>query len=350
MSHANALLGVADLTPQRVDSLRNKLHVRNELHAAGLSRVTAHALTPSVLEALKDSGGTYFVKPVHGIASYGAFRLDPKTTWSTLEDISASIREDTVYTSALGDGVSFLAEDYLAGTEFSFEILVAAGNAFVVGIHEKCQITETGGTVLEDSCTSPPASITTPELAAGIAWVRATLAHLSLDWGCFHIEARFDGERWDLIEINPRVGGSLISPSVKALNGTANLLELWLDVLLDQSSQRPTAAFEKKLDALSYSADGIPPTGTATFFRVYFASPGRIEDIQIKPLERAALITHVLLKAGDEIEPASREVFLGQILWQMTREERDRELPSLLQASAHVIDVSYHHAETAVGA
>jgi len=350
MAHANALLGVADLSPQCIDALRNKLGVRNALHAAGLSQVAARALTPTVLDQLKADGGAYFIKPGHGIASYGTFRLNQSTTWATLEEISARVREDTVYKSALGDGVSFIAEDYLKGTEFSFEVLVAAGQAYVVGIHEKCQITEAEGMVLEDSCTSPPSSITDADSAAGIAWIRAVLAHLSLDWGCFHIEARFDGRRWDLIEINPRVGGSLISHSVKALNDAAGVLELWLDLLIFQANGQAHAAFLETLERLSYCPQGIAPTENATFFRVYFASPGRIESIDIAPSKRAPVISSILLKSGDEIEPASREVFLGQLLWRMSREESDAELPALLQNSASAINVQYQRSETASGA
>ena len=345
MAHANARLGVADLAPARVESLRDKLQVRNALHAAGLSSRTARALTPDVLRALQATGGDYFVKPVQGIASYGAFRLTHDTTWATLEAIAAEARADTVYASVLGDGVRFIAEEYVSGTECSFEVLAIDGRQYVVAIHEKCELTEANGTVLEDSCTSPPVSIAAHACAAGIAWLGKVFAHLALDWGCFHVEARFDGARWDLIEINPRVGGSLISPSVKALNGTANLLDMWLAVLLlDADAARASLAH------LAYGADGRAAGPNATVFRVYFASPGRIESIALNPLPREPVVTQVLLKPGDEVDPASREVFLGQLLWSMSRAQRDAELDTLLAASADAITVHYRVAEPALGA
>lgn len=346
MAYANARLGVADLAPVLVDSLRDKLHVRNALYADGLSRRRAYALTPDMLGQLQAHlarGGEYFVKPVQGIASYGAFRLTRETTWATLEAISRQAQADTVYASVIGEGVRFIAEEYVTGTECSFEVLVVGGSPYVVAIHEKCELTEANGTVLEDSCTSPPVSICARHCAQGIAWLRAVFARLALDWGCFHVEARFDGTRWDLIEINPRVGGSLISPSVKALNGDANLLDLWLHVLLDADGAHAS------LSRLAYTGEGETPSPNATFFRVYFASPGRIEEIQINPLPRAPVVTQVLLKAGDEVDPASREVFLGQLLWSMTRAERDAELDALLAASADAIAVRYRVTEPALG-
>lgn len=346
MAHANALLGVADLVPARVATLRNKLLVRNTLRKAGLSSRIAHALTPAVLRQLQESGSAYFVKPMFGIASYGAFRLTPQTTWASLEAIADEAHTDTVYASALGERIEFIAEEYVSGTEFSFEVLVVAGRRFVVAIHEKCELTEANGTVLEDSCTSPPVSLSPSECTAGIAWLDEVFAHLSLDWGCFHVEARFDGKHWDLIEINPRVGGSLISPSVKALNSEANLLDLWLGVLLEQHEAQLT----ERLARLAYGEQGDAPGANATFFRVYFASPGLIEDISLKALPRKPVVTQVLLKPGDEVDPASREVFLGQLLWSMSRVERDAELNTMLAASADAIDVRYRLAEPALGA
>ncbi|KVN06767.1 MULTISPECIES: ATP-grasp domain-containing protein [unclassified Burkholderia] len=350
MALANASLDVSDVPAKRIAALRDKHFVRNALQRAELSRSGARLLTPESLDVLKRDGRAYFVKPARGIASYGAFRLTADTTWSTLADIATRARDDTVYASALGDDIAFIAEDYVAGIEFSFEALTVNGETFVVAIHEKCQLTEANGTVLEDSCTSPPVSISAAGIAAGIDWLRAVLAHFSLDWGCFHVEARFDGDRWDLIEINPRIGGSLISPSVGALNEEANLLELWLDLLLAQTKERANPSFRDTLARLAYTANGTPPTANATFFRVYFAAPGHIDRIEIRPLSRPPALTHILLKAGDVVEQASREVFLGQLLWHMTRDAQKAELPALLAESANAIDVHYHSSSIALEA
>jgi hypothetical protein len=341
MAYGNALQGIADIPWELAGRLRDKLYVRRTLNEAGLTEISAQALTPAVLDALKQDGGAYFVKPIHGIASYGAFRLTQETSWEALEGIAEHAQKDTVYTSVLGTRLAFMAEEYILGTEFSFEVLVIAGKPFVVGIHEKCQLTEGDGTVLENSCTSPPSSLTNHQIADGLSWIDSLLTCLKLEWGCFHIEARFDGNRWELIEVNPRVGGSLISSSVKALNGTASMLDLWLDQLVSQSGGKPSTEYIRDVVELSYAKDGAAPTDDATFFRVYFASPGRIASIRIEPTEPPPTLTQVLLKEGDEIEQTAREVFLGQILWHMPREQRDRELPHLLASSTTVIDVRY---------
>ncbi|MFD6889462.1 acetyl-CoA carboxylase biotin carboxylase subunit family protein [Streptomyces sp. NPDC059957] len=351
MAFANETLGVGDLDEKQILGLRDKLALRSRLFDAGLTRVRASGLTPQTLALRQGDEGRHFVKPVSGIASYGAFPLTPRTTWADIERITAEARDDTVYASAFGDeGLSFLVEDYLPGREFSFEVVAVDGTAHVVAVHEKCEVTETAGTVLENACTSPPVSAGAGERAAGIAWVRRILAELDVRWGCFHIEARHDasrphGTRWDLIEVNPRVGGSLISHSTRELTGGTSLLDLWIDALLAAGSTAPAGAaeeFAEHLAALSYTADGETPTENATFFRVFFAEKGRIASVRVSedlPLE--PVVTHILLKAGDTVDATAREVFLGQLLWSYPRGDSDRLLPQVTRTSAHAIDIQY---------
>ncbi|MFJ7152513.1 acetyl-CoA carboxylase biotin carboxylase subunit family protein [Streptomyces sp. NPDC100445] len=345
MALANARLGVPDLDEKQVLGLRDKLTLRNRLADAGLSRGRASALTPETLAAHRDGDGRYFVKPVSGIASFGTFPLTTGTTWADVERIAAEAHADTVYASAFTTGrrpepgVDFLVEDYVPGQEFSFEVVVVDGEPYVVAVHEKCEVTETAGTVLENACVSPPTSLTREETAAGIHWVTDVLDVLGLRWGCFHVEARHAPSGWDLIEVNPRVGGSLISPSVAALTGGPGLLDLWLDSLL--TAHRP-AGFRETLEDLSYDADGTARSGNATFFRVFFADPGTIravglnDDLPLRPV-----VSHVLLKPGDVVESSSREVFLGQVLWCMDRADREAVLPELLPASERAIEIVY---------
>ncbi|MEU2060939.1 ATP-grasp domain-containing protein [Streptomyces sp. NPDC013455] len=371
MALANARLGVPDLEDKQVLELRDKLTLRNRLADAGLSRGRAVALTPRTLAERRGAPGRYFVKPVSGIASFGTFPLTPEVTWADLERIAAEARRDTVYADAFttapdpagpahpearpapdtgagreerahdggGMGVDFLIEDYVPGREFSFEVIAVDGEPHVVAVHEKCEVTEAADTVLENACVSPPTSLAQEEIAAGLRWVADVVDLLRLGWGCFHIEARHTPSGWDLIEVNPRVGGSLISPSVAALTGGPGLLDLWLDCLL--AARRP-AAFRERLKGLSFAADGTTPSRHATFFRVFFAAPGTIgavvlnDDLPLRPA-----LSHVLLEPGDVVESTAREVFLGQVLWRMDRAGRDAVLPELLPASRRAIEIVY---------
>ncbi|MEU1123455.1 ATP-grasp domain-containing protein [Streptomyces sp. NPDC005899] len=366
MALANARLGVPDLDEKQVLELRDKVVLRNRLADAGLSRGRASVLTPTTLAERQREGGRYFVKPVSGIASFGTFPLTAGTSWADLERIAAEARSDTVYASVFlaqpgpGDPVGprtaahgtspgtaevrktpdmeFLVEDYVPGREFSFEVIVVDGEPHVVAVHEKCEMTETVSAVLEDACVSPPTSLPREELVAGLRWVSSVLDTLDLRWGCFHVEARHAPSGWDLIEVNPRVGGSLISPSVGQLTGGPGLLDLWLESLI--TAHRP-AGFSERLKSLSFAADGTPQGHHATFFRVFFADPGTIREVRLNDGPLRPVLSHILLKPGDVVEPASREVFLGQVLWRMDLADRDAILPALVPASKRAIEITY---------
>jgi hypothetical protein len=344
MAHANAQLGVYDLSEKQILELRDKLTLRNRLAKMGLTQVRATELTPESLRSYQSDGGHYFVKPLKGIASYGAFRLHASTSWADIERIIGDVRADTVYASVFDDESSFLIEDYLAGREYSFEIIVVDGKASVVAIHEKCEVTETTSTVLENCCISPPRSVSQQECSAGIDWVTSLLYEVGADWGCFHVEARHHQSRWDLIEINPRVGGSLISPSVKALNGRWSLLDLWLDSLLCASngSSEDANAFRNRLVEVSFAHDGSSPIKNTTFFRVFFAKRGTIKQIRLNTqIPIKPVLVNILLEPGITIESTSREVFLGQLLWQLGPDLRDEEISDLILFSKDAIEIEY---------
>ncbi|MFJ2281263.1 acetyl-CoA carboxylase biotin carboxylase subunit family protein [Pseudomonas sp. NPDC087803] len=344
MAAANATLGTYDMDAAQALALRNKLNVRNRLAEAGLSHANAYALTEPVLERLKAQDQRYFIKPVHGIASYAAFPMRKDTAWNALEELRLASAEDTVYASAFNDGLTFMAEDYIAGNEFSFETLLVDGQVHVVAIHEKYEVTETAATVLEDSCTTPPASLGQTQIAAGVQWLKDVLGCMELQWGCYHVEARFSGQHWDLIEINPRVGGSLISHSVEAVTHGHSMLSLWLDLLL--ASQDDTGLRQKLVEDLAqfeWHADGTSDQSVATFFRVYFAEPGTLSSVTLNELPLAPVVQHILLKAGDVIPAHAREVFLGQLLWTFDRANRAAELERLASISATALDIRYEH-------
>ncbi|UST61007.1 ATP-grasp domain-containing protein [Pseudomonas moraviensis] len=342
MAAANASLGTYDIDARQALALRNKLNVRNQLAVAGLSRAQAHALTAPVLETLKASSQRYFIKPIHGIASYAAFPMRQDTDWQALEALRLASTEDTVYASAFHDGLQFMAEDYIPGQEFSFETLLVDGEMHVVAIHEKYEVTETADTVLEDSCTTPPASLDQAQIAAGLQWLEKVLGRMALKWGCYHVEARFTGQYWDLIEINPRVGGSLISHSVEAVTGGHSMLSLWIDLLLASQDDTSTrASLVQRLVDYGWRSDGTSTQSAATFFRVYFARPGTLSSVTLNALPLAPVVQHILLKAGDVVPAHAREVFLGQLLWTFERADQAAQLHQLAQLSATALDIQY---------
>jgi predicted ATP-grasp superfamily ATP-dependent carboligase len=341
MAFANQRLGAADITEEQARLFTDKLQVRQRLRDAGLSQANAVAVSAANLEELKQSGKRLFLKPRRGIASYGAFSLRPDTRWEQLQRILAEAEQDIIYRSVIDDSTGFVAEDYIPGVECSFEIICHAGKPYVVAAHEKLEVTETASTTLEDCCVSPPLNIEGEAMTSGIDWITRAFAALDLKSGCYHVEARCHEGFWDLIEINPRVGGSLISASVGAITGGRSMLQLWLDALLEQTSGNGSSFADRLARLCAPHASAPARNGTATFFRVYFARPGTIERVEVQQMDRNPAVTHILLKQGDRITESAREVFLAQMLWTMDLSERDDVLGSLINDSKHAIKITY---------
>ncbi|WP_191091528.1 ATP-grasp domain-containing protein [Affinibrenneria salicis] len=342
MALANQQLGVTDLPVKQVDLLRDKLTLRNQLNACGLSRTRATLLTPALLPQMACGDHRYFIKPRVGLASCGTFSPCAQTHWRDLEAIRGEIGRDPVYQSAFGAVVQFIAEDYLPGKEYSFEVIALAGQPHVMAIHEKCELTEVSAAVLEDACVSPPVSLTPDDCQRAIAWIHRLFEQLELREGCFHVEARSQDGGWEVIEINPRVGGSFISHSVGIQNGQQDMLAIWLDTLLSQRSQHARLQQQAKLNALAFKVRSDSVTQRGTFFRVYFAHRGRIDSISLRTPPHEPLLSQLFLHEGDEITDASREIFLGQLLWECPRNQLKKQLPALLRESRYAIAVKYH--------
>ncbi|MBW4565629.1 MAG: ATP-grasp domain-containing protein [Mojavia pulchra JT2-VF2] len=340
MAKANQILGVADIEPAQVELLLNKYELRQQLNQAGLSQVDSVLLNERTWLDLQSKGKSAFVKPVTGIASYATFRLTADKTWQDIEKIQSEIASDLIYSSIFSANRGFMAEDYIPGQEFSFEIMAVDGQPFVVAIHEKVEVDESGSAVLENACVAPPISLDEIQLKKARAWIEPIFQHLQLQWGCYHLEARCYNDHWEVIEINPRVGGALISPSVSILTLGISMTQLWLNNLLYQIDEEQLQQ-KNQLAKFDLGTVTYQPSPMSSYFRVYFAKPGRIRTIQQNICCLEPDIVQVSLKAGTEVVETVREVFLGQILWAIPENKKNQLLPKLIAESRNTIQVDY---------
>lgn len=331
MSLANEALGAVDLRPDDLQLLLDKHAFRVRLAEAGLSQVSSTKVTPSNLASLKGEGRK-FLKPRRGVASFGAFPLTPDLEWDDLLHVRTSMETDRDYCGVFGNDIEFVAEDYIAGIEYCFEMMASGGKVACLAIHEKVALEELGRTVLESACVSPPVHAGQFILAQGVRVVKRSLEALGGKTGLFHVEARFDGKHWELIEVNPRVGGAYIYHSTKATTGGTCLLELWTRSLLGQ-----TELVEPSWDT------GVLPA-QSTFFRVFFGMPGKtVSKIGLREVGTldSPVLSSLSVAAGKQLPASDREVFLGQAMWQMPTVEASRRLSTLLSDSEQLLEVEY---------
>jgi biotin carboxylase len=335
MAQANRRLGVPDLTPETVARITDKLWLRLSLAECGLTRVQAEPASAAALRRWQEQGRPGFVKPRRGIASYGARRLRPGLTMAALEAVRNQLVVDTLYADLLADA-EFFIEDYIDGPEYSFEVIALNGRPYLIGVHQKLQVTETEHTVLEDCCVSPPPAWDAVTARRCQDWLGRLMAATAANWGCFHIEARLTDQGWELIEINPRVGGALISDSVAVQTGGQSLLDYWLRALLAGDAW-DSAALGADLMALQNAY----PHPRASFFRVYFARPGTIAAIRRGTMKQQPDSIQCFLEPGTTVEESAREVFLGQALWSFEYADRDTAIPDLVSTSEDALSAVY---------
>ncbi|WP_248815709.1 acetyl-CoA carboxylase biotin carboxylase subunit family protein [Frankia sp. AgPm24] len=307
MAYANRSIGAGDLAVGTVRQLRDKLAMRERLREHGLTRVGAWPFDPERYATLADPS-RYFVKPRTGFASLGAVRADRLGGAAELTELWERAARDVAYAGAFEGAPSFLLEEFIDGVECSFEVSVQRGSATVHAVHEKVDLRESGRTVLENACVCPPTSLGAAAVQRGIDHVTLALKALDVDTGVHHVEARHtpDGT-WEIVEINPRIGGAYIVPSTLVHSGV-DLLGRWIDLLLDQPD---TAAAGIETAA----ADGV----RRTFFRVFFGDPGqRIARITRRPARVEVLEEKVFVHDGDTLPDVDREIFVGQALWDVT--------------------------------
>ncbi|MBH8563565.1 ATP-grasp domain-containing protein [Nostoc sp. CENA67] len=340
MAKANQILGVADMEPAQVELLLNKYQLRQQLNQAGLSQVNSVLLDEHTWIDLQAKGKPAFIKPVTGIASYATFRLTTDKSWQDIEKIQSEIATDLIYSSIFSANRGFMAEDYIPGQEFSFEIIAVDGQPFVVAIHEKIEVDESGSAVLENACVAPPINLNESQLPKARAWIETIFQHLQLQWGCYHLEARCYNDHWEVIEINPRVGGALISPSVSILTQGVSMTQLWLNNLLYQTAEEQLQQ-KAQLAKFDLGTETYQQSPMSSYFRVYFAHAGRIRTIQQNICCLEPELVQVSLKSGTEVVETAREVFLGQVLWAIPQDKKNELLPKLITESRNTIQVDY---------
>ncbi len=326
MARANAALGATDLAPETCTLVMDKQRMRDRLRAVGLS--TARSFTvenEADLEHVKSLGVPMFLKPRVGVGSFAASRLRPTLTWSEFQAARAELTSDPDYAGFFADDAPFVCEDYIPGQEFSVEIIARDATPYVLTIHEKVGLEETGGVVVETMFRSPPA-LTARERDDLDRVLTGMFSELELTTGCFHVELRLDRGTgaWDVIEINARVGGSYVPQSVESGTGS-NILELWFHTLAGDAT--PLA----------------PSLSQGTFFRIFFGERGRVVDtIGWRTVGPTPSLRHVFVASATELADSGREIPIAHALWTFSLDESGAEVAEWLsRESATALEISY---------
>lgn len=183
-----------------------------------------------------------------------------------------------------------LVEEYVEGPEFSAELIHADGRWHVLGVTRKV-------------VSSPPFAVCTGHVFPArldeqthrsihervMKWMSA----VGLDFGAAHVEFRLGAQGPVLIEINPRLGGALVTELVRHATAFDAV-----DYILRQSCRLPTPVLPR----------GRAPAAAALLY-LYASRAGSIVAVEgTETLERMPnVVEYQLPKVGDAVRPLQND-------------------------------------------
>ncbi|MGI5828470.1 MAG: ATP-grasp domain-containing protein [Patescibacteria group bacterium] len=155
------------------------------------------------------------VKPTYGSSSAFVVKAENKQELQeTYEYVKTNL--STTIESALSDGFSVIIEEYVDGDEVDLDILVQNGKVKFYSIADNYQTREP---FFLETGYALPSDLPEDDQKALIDMAEETLEKLGVMHGCIHFEAKSTSHGPVPIEVNLRMGGDEIYPSVKAVWG-----------------------------------------------------------------------------------------------------------------------------------
>ena len=212
-----AALGLPGIPPAAADSARSKLQTLEASRDAGLPTPRFMELddASSLRDAARHVGFPAVIKPVFGAEALGCLRVDDVPSLEAgYARVAALITPEL--NAIFRQGCDLLLEEYLDGTEFDVDILLAGGECVFSAVSENWPTDEPY--FVETGMHSPSAHAPDRLEAMTELCVRTALA-LGLRDGVLHAEAKDTSRGPRLLEINARLGGGVIAEIHRLVTG-----------------------------------------------------------------------------------------------------------------------------------
>jgi hypothetical protein len=319
MATLNHQFGAPDIAPAAVVRVQDKFIARTLLRQYGLSSIDVLRAADVELRRRLSAGERWVVKPRRG---GGSLCTRAVTSVAEVERLHSVFERgpdaNDIFEEFYLDN-ELIAESFFEGTEVSLDLVRQGGVTKFWCDQEKTVLEFTEATVLERGLASPPIRVSPNALLGALTLANAALDRLELTEGCYHVELRLSPNgAWDLIEINPRAGGGLISESILQQFG-CSLLEDWIDALSGASLD---AALSRERQS-------------GTYFQLAYPEPGRpLKAWRTNSTLPAPHVFTPVLKPGF-VSQGSREDIGAMTLWR-TDLEQHRALVERLVGEEYV--------------
>jgi hypothetical protein len=193
---------------------------------------------------------------------------------------------------------------------------------------------------LETALLSPPICKIDQHWQRAKEYISQALKCLNVTDGVFHIEARYNPETdvLDFIEINPRMGGSLINVSIEILTKNHSMLTLWVKLLSAISEQQKS---DLKAELLEIEKNS-ELSKFSSYLQIYFADSGKkIKRIHhnkcdIAPYKFCTHVTDDMLTAD-----SNREIFAAEGIWSIPKIENKTRLNEITAICEPIFTLEY---------
>ena len=212
-----AALRVPGNDPGAVDAARSKRLTLVETHAKGLPtpRFSAIKDTDDLSHAAAYVGFPAVIKPEFGTVAFGCYRVDSEAELldAYTRIVSLLPTWDPIFTEY---GTNLLLEEYLDGTEFDIDLLFSEGSCVYASVSENWPTDEP---FFFETGLQAPSAFPQDRLDEMIDLsVRGTKA-LGLELGAFHVEGKITSQGARIVEINARMGGSIVRDTNLMVHG-----------------------------------------------------------------------------------------------------------------------------------
>jgi len=155
------------------------------------------------------------IKPEFGCSAIGCYRVD------SVRDLEDAYHDILPVLPSLEPifaeyGTDLLLEQYLDGTEFDIDILLWEGECRYAGVSENWPTNEP---YFFETGLHAPSAFPPDQLAEVVDLSVNATRSLGLDRGAFHVEAKFTSEGPRIIEVNARMGGTIVRDANLMLHG-----------------------------------------------------------------------------------------------------------------------------------
>lgn len=203
----NDALGLKGMPMEAVPAARNKAEMRSRTAHLYPIKSTIIQSPDEIKPFLEQVGGKIILKPINSSGSQGIFSIESEEDISTWKSNHQNVSPPQFDLTKKFSTLIYVGEEYLAGDEYSVEGFVLDHQVTVVGVTSK-QVSEPYKLELQHIF---PADLLSTQKAQITIDTSKIINALGLNNTSFHLEGKFDGNVFRMIEVAARPAGDYIA-------------------------------------------------------------------------------------------------------------------------------------------